>query len=65
MKRRPWVLVIALIIGIIIFGGYFTWKITKADQKIKVVLLNKMRPFLADESDIEKVSISLNSISLR
>ncbi|MFO7892041.1 MAG: hypothetical protein R6V04_17070 [bacterium] len=65
MKRRRWVLVIAFILGIIIFGGYFTWKITKADQKIKIALLNKARPFLADESDIEKISISLNSISLR
>lgn len=65
MKRRRWVLVIALLLGVIIFGGYFTWKITKADQKIKIALLNKIQPFLADESDIEKVSISLNSISLR
>ncbi len=65
MKRRRWVLVIALILGVIIFGGYFTWKITKADQKIKIALLKKVQPFLTEESDIEKLSISLNSISLR
>ncbi len=65
MKRRRWVLVIAFSLGIIIFGGYFTWKITKADHKIKIALLKEIRPFLADDSDIEKVSISLNSISLK
>jgi len=65
MKRRRWVLVIALILSIIIFGVYFTWKITKADQKIKIALLKKVQPFLTDDSDIENISVSLNSISLR
>ena len=65
MKRRKWVLVLAVILTTLIVGVYVGWRAIGAEEKIKQVLLARIRPFLALESDIEKVDVDLRSLHLR
>lgn len=65
MRNRRWVLVVAIIGGVFILGGYFGWRITRADEKLKTLILAQVRPFLSQESDIEKVQLDLSSLHLR
>lgn len=65
MRRRKWILVFAVIVCIVIFGGYFGWRVTKANEKLKEMLLAEVRPFLAQESDIEKLEMDLSGFHLR
>ena len=54
MRERRWVLVIALLLTVLILAVYFFWKVTRADEIIRQKLLSSVRPFLAQDSDIEK-----------
>ena len=65
MRNRRWVLVVAIIGGVFILGGYFGWRITRADEKLKTLILAHVRPFLSQESDIEKVQLDLSSLHLK
>ena len=65
MRRRKWVLVLAAVAISIIAGWYFTWRAIRADERIKGLLLESIRPFLAQESDIEKVKVDFHSLHLR
>jgi hypothetical protein len=65
MRNRRWVLVVAIVGAVLVLGGYFSWRITRADDKFKALILAKVRPFLAQESDIQKVELDLSSLHLR
>ncbi len=65
MRKRKWVLVLALCITFLITGGYAAWRLTGADEKIRNILLSRMRPFLAQESDLGKVTLTLSSITMK
>ncbi|HHS12192.1 MAG TPA: hypothetical protein ENN03_00325 [bacterium] len=65
MRTRKWVLVLALSLFIVIFGGYFGWHLTRINENLKTILLEKMEPFLAEESDIHKLEAGLGNIRLR
>lgn len=65
MRKRKWVLVLAIIGAIFVFGGYIGWRVTRADDRIKEILLARARPFLSQESDIEKVEMDLSNLHLR
>ena len=64
MHRRKWVLIVAILGAVIIFGGYFGWRLTRANDRIKNILLEKAQPFLAQDSDIEHVETDLSSLHL-
>ena len=64
MHSRKWVLIVAIIVALIISGGYFGWQLTKANDRIKNILLKKAQPFLAQGSDIEQVETDLSSLHL-
>jgi hypothetical protein len=55
----------AAILTTLIVGGYVGWRAIGAEEKIKQVLLARIRPFLAMESDIENVDVDLRSLHLR
>jgi hypothetical protein len=58
-------LVLALILGLVISGVYFGWRVTNANEKIRTMLLARIRPFISQDSDIEKLEMDLNSIQLK
>ena len=58
-------LVLAIITAIVVFGSYFGWRVTKANEKIRQLLLTRIRPYLSQESDIERLEVDLSSIHLR
>src|SRR4030042_3726368 len=65
MKHRGWVPVVALVLTVIIGGGYLGWHLSGAEEKIRETLLSRIRPFLAQESDIEKVKIDLSNVHVQ
>jgi hypothetical protein len=65
MRRRKWVLVLAAVLITVLAGGYFGWRLSGAEEKIRQILLARIRPFLAQESDIQKLDVDLRSLHLR
>lgn len=65
MRKRKWILVVAIVVGAVVVGGYWGWRLTGADEKIKQALLARIRPLLAQDSDIEKVEMGLRSIHFK
>jgi len=65
MRRRKWVLVIAVLFCMVSLTTYFGLQFSRANEKLKSVLLQKIRPFLDENSDIEKVGMDLVSLHLK
>lgn len=65
MRRRKWILVLAAIVTLMAVVGYVSWHLFKANEKIKNILLERVRPFLAEGSDIEQLELDLNSLHLK
>ena len=65
MRSRRWVLVLATLAGMSVFGGYVGWRATRANDRIKQILLAKIGPFVDGESSIEKVELGLNTLHLK
>ena len=65
MRERRWVLVIALLLTLLILAVYFFWRVTRADEIIRQKLLASVRPFLAQDSDIENLEMDLNGVHLK
>ncbi|MCJ7811841.1 hypothetical protein MUP95_00790, partial [bacterium] len=65
MRRRKWIIVVAFVGVFVVLGGYVGWRATKANDKIRQILLDKVRPFLAQESNVENVEVDLSSIHLK
>ena len=64
MKKRKWIVVVALLGTVIVMTGYLGWRATEANDKIKQILLDKVRPFLAQESNVDNLEIDLSRQSL-
>ncbi|MBN2028726.1 translocation/assembly module TamB domain-containing protein [bacterium] len=65
MRKRKWIIVLAFMGTVLVLGGYVGWRATEANDKIKQILLDKVRPFLAQESNVEYLEIDLSSIHLK
>ncbi len=65
MRKRKWIIVLAFLGTVVVLGGYVGWRVTEANDKIKQILLDKVRPFLAQESNVEYLEIDLGSIHLK
>jgi len=65
MRRRKWILVLAVTIATIASAWFVTLRVTRLNDRIKQILLERVRPFLAQESDIEKVELGLHSLHLK
>ena len=65
MRKRRWVLVLMLVLAIVNFGGFALWKLTRTDEKIRDLLLEKARPFLSAGSNIRELKLSLSRIHLQ
>ncbi len=58
-------MIVTAIVVTIVVGWYVAWRMIKANEIIRDTLLARIRPFLAQESDIEKVDVDLHSLYLR
>jgi len=65
MKSRKWVLVVAGIMSIILFGWYGAWRTMKANDKIRTLILERMKPFLSSSSSIGELEVGIRSVLLR
>ena len=65
MRKRKWVLTLAVSCAVLVIGVYTGWRVTRVNDVIKSFLLEKIRPFLAQESDIEKVGMGLGGLHLK
>ena len=65
MKRRRWVLYLAFLITIISFVSYYALRIVRANERIKIFLVNEMQQVFGESSDIQKVQVSINRIHLK
>jgi len=65
MHRRKWILVLAITVSCVVVSLYIIWRVIGIDQKIRAMLLEKAKPFLAQGSDIEKVEMDLVSLHLK
>lgn len=64
MRKRKWVLVLMLLLLVGYIGGYGVWKLNRTDDKIKGLLLEKVRPFLSEGSDVRRVKIGWGRVYL-
>jgi hypothetical protein len=64
MRKRKWVLVLMLLLLLGYIGGYGVWKLNRTDDKIKGLLLEKVRPFLSEGSDVRSVKIGWGRVYL-
>lgn len=65
MRNRPWVLVVAIIGFLLIFGSYSGWRLTKANERIRILILSQIRPYLDPQSDIKKLELTLGDLRLK
>ncbi len=65
MRKRKWIIVLAFLGTVVVLGGYIGWRVTEANDKIKQILLDRVRPFLTQESNVEYLKIDLSSIHLK
>ncbi len=64
MKSRPWILIVAIVVGIGVLLLYQGWNIFKANERIKNYLLARIRPVLGEQCDIQSLDIALGSVHL-
>lgn len=65
MKKRRWIVVIALLLGFTILVLYHSWNLLKANDKIKHYLISTLHPVLGKDFDIKKLDVSLGAIHLK
>jgi len=57
--------VLSALLATVIFGVYFGMRVMRANERIRLLLLDRIKPYLSDTSNIESVSMSLNSLHLK
>ncbi len=65
MRNRPWVLVVAIVGFLLIFGSYTGWRLTRANERIRTLILSQVRPYLDPQSDIRKLDLTLGDLRLK
>ena len=65
MKSRRWVLVLAVVLSTLLFGWYGAWRYTRANEKIRTVILKKMEPFISSSSNIGSLEVGIRSVQLQ
>jgi len=62
MRTRKWILILAGVVAMLIGGAYVGWKVTFANQRIKALILERVQPFLAQETSIGNMDVGLSSV---
>ncbi|MBN2105314.1 hypothetical protein JW835_14850 [bacterium] len=65
MRRRIWVLVVMGIFIITVLGAYTGWRVSRANEKLKAMIIEKIQPFVTQESGIRSLEINLNSVRMQ
>ncbi len=65
MRGRKWVLVLAALGAFTLIATYVAWRVTEASDVIKNMLLERVRPFLAQDTDIEQIEMTLSGLSMK
>lgn len=65
MRKRKWVLVLTSVVTLMIVTAYFSWRLSRANEKVKQLLLEKIHPFLDQSSDIEKLDFNISSLNIK
>ncbi|MBN1779767.1 translocation/assembly module TamB domain-containing protein [bacterium] len=65
MRRRTWVLVVLGFLVLISLGVYTGWRATRANEKLKNLLLARIEPFVAQGSGITSLDINLSSVRMQ
>lgn len=55
-------MILAGVVVTLVGGAYVGWKVTFANQRIKTLILESVRPFLAQETSIGNMDVGLNSV---
>ncbi|MBN2417097.1 hypothetical protein JXO52_14765 [bacterium] len=62
MRERRWILFLALA-GVVTFTGvYLGWKVAEGNERIRQLILTRIRPFLAEGSDIGSVEVGIGRV---
>ena len=64
MRRRKWVLFIFFILALGIGLPYLTWKVTRADDKVKQKIMETLQPILNADSGIQALSVDISNLRL-
>ena len=51
--------------ALFIAGFYASWKVTRANEKLRAILLSRIEPFVTAESGIQSLEINLSSVRLQ
>jgi hypothetical protein len=65
MRQRTWVLVLFGLLVVILLGMYIGWRAVRANDKIKTLLVQRIQPFMAQDSGIESLELNLSSIRMQ
>lgn len=65
MRKRRWILVIALFVTFSALVIYHGWNIIKVNDRIKQYVLSTIQPALGAKCQIEKLDISLGAVHLK
>jgi hypothetical protein len=65
MRKIKWILLPLLVVFTVQISGYIIWRVSGADNRIRQMLVEKVRPFLAAGSDIRELKVSLTKIHLK
>ena len=65
MRTRKWILVVAGGIAAVIVLAYGGWRVTEANRRIKALILERVRPFLSQETSIGEMDVGLSSVHFR
>jgi hypothetical protein len=65
MRRRKWVLVTMGLAVLLVAGVYTGWRVTRANERLRALLLSRIKPFVTEDSGIQSLEINLSSIRLQ
>ncbi|MCK5145776.1 hypothetical protein KAR48_03420 [bacterium] len=65
MRTRKWILILAGSLVAFVAAGYVSWRLTAANERIKTLILDGVRPYLSEETQIVNMDVRLSSIHFR
>ena len=64
MRERKWVLVLAGLLTLVIAGTYLVWRMSKANEHIKQLIISELHEIMDTESTVGAMDIGINHVRL-